>query len=209
VPPGDYSATFTAAGASQTIALRVLPDARYKVALATYRADTAAGLEARTELSAVNRVLNHVAAMRKALGAVLARGHGDVTWAQQHATLITQAKALDKQLGDYQDVLWNPHTQHQVAEDFLRHFSHLHQHIATLYGLAAGSWGEPPRAQVRDLIASNRALIGQLLVQYNGSLMGNVKTWNAAAYAAGVATLPTGSPLTLKPAPALPPLAGA
>ncbi len=209
VPPGDYSATITAGGASQTIPLRVLPDARYKVTLATYRADTAAGLQARTELSAVNRVLNHVAAMRKGLGAVLARGHGDVAWAQQHTALITQAKALDKQLGDYQDVLWNPHVQHQVAEDFLRHFSHLHRHIATLYGLAASAWGEPPRAQVEDLIASDRALIEQLLAQYNGSLMSNVKTWNAAAYAAGVVTLPTGSPVTLKPAPALPPLAGA
>ncbi len=203
--PGDYTATLNAGGHTQQVTLQVQPDPRYTVPPATYRADTEAGLAVRSELSAINRLLDHVAAMRKSLGAVLARSRTDSTWAQRHAALITQAKALDKQLGDYQDALWNPHTQHQVAEDFLRHFSHLHAHVQTLYGMTAGLWGEPPRAQIRALTATNRTLIQQLLARYDGPLLDKVKAWNAAAYAAGVATLPTGMAVTLRSPP---PVAG-
>ena len=207
VPPGDYTASVTAAGSTQTVPVRVLGDPRYRVDPAVSRADTAEGLAVRSELSAVNRVLNRVAAMRKGLGAVLARSRSDAAFARSDAALIGQAKTLDKQLGDFEDVLWNPHTQHAVSEDFLRHYTHLHQHVATLYGLTASAWDEPPRAQVRALVAADHALIEQMLAQYNGRLLDSVKAWNQAAYATGVATLPTGAPVAIRPAPPLPPLA--
>ncbi|HVB84491.1 MAG TPA: hypothetical protein VND63_06405, partial [Rhodanobacteraceae bacterium] len=92
-------------------------------------------------------------------------------------------------------------------EDFLRHYTHLHQHVATLYGLTAFAWGEAPRAQVRALVAADHTLIEQMLAHYNGPLMDSVKAWNQAAYAAGVSTLATGTPVTIKPALPLPPLA--
>ena len=203
VVPGSYAATVTARGISQTIRLHVQPDARFRVAPAVWRADMVVGLQARAALSAVNQVLNHVAAMRRSLSAVQARGHHDARWALQHRALLAQAKVLAKQLGDYQDILWNSHVQHAVEEDFLRHFSHLHAHVQTLYGMAASLSGQPPSRQVRDLLASDRAQILQLLTQYNGSLMAKVRAWNASAYAAGIATLPTGHPVQLALTPAM------
>ncbi len=207
VPPGAYSARVTAAGRVQSVALTVRPDPRYRDDPAIDRANTAQGLAMRAELSAVNRVLNRVAAMRKGLGTVLARSRSDSGFARHDAALIAQARTLDKQLGDFEDALWNPHTQHAVEEDFLRHYTRLHQHVATLYGMTAFAWGEAPRAQVRELAAADHTLIEQMLAHYNGALTASVKAWNQAAYAAGVATLPTGAPLAIRPTAPLPPLA--
>ena len=175
---------------------------------AIYRADTEAALAVRAELSAVNLVLDHVAAMRKSLSEVLTRSRSDARWAHQHAALVKQAHGLDKQLSDYEDALWNPHTQHQVEEDFLRHFSRLHLHVESLFRMTAGLWGEKPSAQMLALIAADRSQVDQLLTRYNGSLLSQVKRWNSAAYAAGVGTLPTGMSVRLRNAPALPPAAG-
>lgn len=205
VVPGDYSAEIVADDAHQAVALRVLPDpAATPADDAAYRAHTALGLELRSQMSALNRVLNHVAAMRHALAALLAREHTDSDWAGRNAALLAQAKTLDKELGDYQDTLWNPHTQHQVEEDFLRHFTRLHQHLGTLYGMASGISDRAPDPQAVQLAQQDRALVASLLAHYNGALMTQVTAWNHAAFAAGVATLPTGHPLSLSAAPALP-----
>ena len=205
VVPGTYTATVYAGADAQKVTVRAQADPRYAVPQSVYRADTQAGLSARTELSAMNRLLDHVAAMRKTLGGVLARGRGDAGWAKRHASLISQGKALDKVLAAYEDVLWNPHTQHHAEEDFLRHFSRLHQHVDTMYQFASGLWGARPDAQLQSLSAAYRAEVGRLLAHYNGQVVGKVKAWNAAAYAAGVSTLPTGGPVRLRAAPSLPP----
>ncbi len=205
VVPGIYTATVHAGQYEQKVTLQVRPDPRHSVPLATYRADTEAGLAARSELSAVNCLLDHVTAMRRALGAVLARGRSDGAWARRHAALIKQGERLEKRLADYQDALWNPHTQHLAEEDFLRHFSHLHRRVETLYEMATDLWGEKPRAQLKALIGAARARIEQLLVRYDGQVLGRVKAWNSAAYAAGVSTLPTGRALVLRSPPPLPP----
>ncbi len=205
VVPGTYTATVRAGQYEQKVSLQVQPDPRYPVPPATYRADTEAGLAARSELSAVNRLLDHLAAMRKALGAVLARGRGDAAWSRRHAALIKQGETLEKQLAGYQDALWNPHTQHLAEEDFLRHFSHLHRRVETLYEMAAGLWGERPRAQLEALIGADRAQIKRLLARYDGQVLSRVKAWNSAAYAAGVSTLPTGMAVTLRSPPPVPP----
>lgn len=207
--PGQYTATVHAGTSMQRVTLKVESDPRYSVSLATDRADTQAGLAAREELSAVNRLLNHVASMRKVLAGVLARGKSAPAWGRRHAALLAQGKTLQKTLTSYQNTLWNPHTQHDASEDFLRHFSHLHRKVDTLYGMSAGLWGAKPRAQLLALIGADRTLIEQLLNRYDGSVLTQVKAWNSAAYAAGVATLPTGSAVTLHTPPALPPAAGA
>ncbi len=203
VPPGNYSVSVTAAGVTQKTTVEVAPDPRYAVRLATYRANTAAGLAMRSELSAFNTVLNRVAEMRRGLGAVLhdSGPHFDA----QHAQLITQARSLDKQLGDFEDTLWNPHIQHTVTEDSLRHYSRMHEHFTALYGMTAFAWGVPPRPQIKALMREDQAKIRQLLARFNGPLLTAVQSWNSAAYAQGVATLPTGAPVAVKPPPALPP----
>lgn len=208
VVPGTYTATVSAGTYTQQVQVQVRPDPRYTISPATYRADTQAGLTVRAQLSALNRLLNHVAAMRKGLAAVLARSRSDAHWAQRHAALVKQARALDKELSDYEDALWNPHTQHQASEDFLRHFTRLHQHLGSLFGMTSGLWGEKPNAQIRALIAADRTAIDQVLTHYDGQVLGEVKRWNAAAYAAGVSTLPTGMTVTLRNPPSLPPPAG-
>ncbi len=209
VPPGEYDVSVTANGTTQKTAVQVRPDPRFEVSLATYRANTEAGLTMRAELSALNTVLNRVAAMRRGLKAVIARSHRDAEFARGDAALIAQAKTLDHQLAHFEERLWNPHTQHTVSEDFLRHYSRLHQHFATLYGMTAFAWGEPPRPQVRTLMAADRAKLEQVLAQFNGPIVTAVKSWNSAAYAQGVSTMPTGAPVAIKPPPPLPPVSAA
>jgi photosystem II stability/assembly factor-like uncharacterized protein len=208
VLPGQYAATLHAAAYTQKVTLTVQSDPRYTVSLATERADTRAALAMRAELSAVNSLLNHVAAMRARLAVVLARARSDARWGRRHAALIAQGRNLQKTLSAYQNLLWNPHTQHDASEDFLRHFSHLHRRVETLYEMCAGLWAEQPRAQWVALIRADRRQIEGLLTRYDGTVLTDVKAWNRAAYAAGIATLPTGSPVTLHSEPALPPAAG-
>jgi hypothetical protein len=202
--PGRYTAAVHAGSAVQRVGVKVLPDPRYSVPADTYRADTEAGLAARAEMSAINRLLNHIAAMRAGLKGVLGRAGSDARWSKRHAALVSQAKSLNQALGGFERELWNPHTQHGAAEDFLRHFTRFHQHVQALYGMASGIWGEKPSAQMRSLLSADRARIERLLSEYDGALLDKVKAWNSAAYAAGVGTLPTGEEVTLRSPPPLP-----
>ena len=203
VLPGRYTATLHADSYTQHVTLKVESDPRYHVSLATDRADAEAGLAARAELSAVNRLLNHVSAMHTALAAALARGKTDSAWAKRHSALLAQGKKLEKTLMSYQDALWNAHTQHDAEEDFLRHFSHLHRRVSSVYSFSL-LWGRKPRAQILSLIRADRTRIEQLLARYDGSVLRQVKAWNSAAYTAGVGTLPTGMAVKLHSPPPLP-----
>lgn len=203
VLPGTYAATLHAGSLVQEVKLRVEPDPRYRFSRTAASADLRAALAARAELSAVNRLLNHVTATRMALDAVLARGESDAIWARRHSGLLADGKALDKTLKSFQNVFWNPRVQPNVGEDVLRHMSRLHLHVLEVYWMTLRSWGEKPRSQLLAMISADHSQIERLLARYNGRVLSQVKLWNSAASAAGVATLPIGAVAGLRtPSPA-------
>ncbi len=206
VVPGTYRIAVTALGKTAVVTARVHPDPRYSVPLSTYRANTEAGLKMRSELSALNRVLNRTHAIEVGLGAVLARAHQDLAFRHAHAALIKGAVALNKMLVKFEAPLWNSKTQHTVAEDFLRHYTRLHMHVAALYGMSAFGWGEKPRLQTLALIREDHHLISGVLATFNTTIRTAVANWNRQAYAQGMATLPNGSEVTFPKVPALPEL---
>ncbi|MHB1765026.1 MAG: WD40/YVTN/BNR-like repeat-containing protein [Gammaproteobacteria bacterium] len=206
VVPGTYRVEVTTLGKTEDTTARVLPDPRYSVPLATYRANTQAGLEMRSNLSALNTVLNRTHAIEVGLDAVMARAHQDAAFRHAYPALIKEAGALNKMLGKFEAPLWNPKTQHTVSEDFLRHYTRLHMHAAAFYGMTAFGWGEKPRAQVQALIRHDHRRIGGVLATFNTTIRAAVLHWNRMAYAQGLATLPIGQPVTFHKVPALPEL---
>lgn len=204
VVPGTYRIAVTALGKTEEATAQVLPDPRYPVPLATYRANTQAGLEMRSNVSALNTVLNRIHAIQMGLGGVLARAHQSADFRHAHPALIKQAVALNKALAKFEAPLWNPKTQHMASEDFLRHYTRLHMHVSVLYGMTAFGWGEKPRAQVLALIRHDHHRIGAVLASFNTRIRAEVERWNRMAYAQGVATLPIGRPVTFPKVPALP-----
>lgn len=206
VVPGTYRVTVTALGKTEAATAQVLPDPRYSVPLSTYRANTHAGLEMRSNLSALNTVLNRTHAIEVGLAAVMRRAHTDAAFRHAHSALIQQAVALNKTLVKFEAPLWNAKTQHTVSEDFLRHYTRFHMHVAALYGMSAFGWGEKPRAQELALIRHDHRRISGILATFNTRIRTEVIDWNHEAYSQGLATLPIGRPVTFPKVPALPPI---
>ncbi len=204
VVPGVYRITVTAGGRTEVTTAHVMPDPRYPVPLSTYRANTRAGLEMRSVVSALNTVLNRLHAIEGGLGGVIARGKQDPAFRHAHGALIRQAVALRKTLMHFEAPLWNPKTQHGASEDFLRHYTRLHMHVSVLYGMSAFGWGEKPRAQVLALIRHDRERVGSVMHQFNTRIRTAVESWNRTAYAQGLASLPVGSPVRFPPVPPVP-----
>jgi photosystem II stability/assembly factor-like uncharacterized protein len=207
VPPGVYRISVTADGETRTVMARVHRDPNYREPLAVYRANTRLGLEMRSVLSAFNRVLDRVAFWRRDLGAVLARARKHPAFARREADVVAQAKALAKTLKNFETPLWDSDLQHNVSEDFLRHYSRMHTHVTTLYAMTAFGGLSPPRRQELALVAHDKERVEALLGRINGPIRAAVRRYDNLAYGRKLGVLPLGQPIRMPRPPALPPVA--
>ncbi len=209
VLPGTYSITVSVAGRTETTTARVIADPNQPPALAAQRRALQLALEARSQVDAMNRMLNRISAMQSRLDAyrraVIAEANGIDPAGQRQARaagpLLARGKKLSLELARLKNSVYNPKVQHKVIEDNLHQLTDLHDALelnaSTLAGLGVQAPTEPLVQITRELAIE----LDAKLAVYNALLSGEVAAYDRAAYAAGAPTLGAGKPLTVGQAP--------
>ncbi len=209
VLPGTYAVSVTVDGHTETASAQVMADPNQAPALAAQKRSLELALEARAQVDAMNRMLNRISAMQSQLASyrktVETEANGidpsQRAEARSAAPLLTRGKALDKELGELKDSVYNPKVQHKVPEDNLHQLTDLHDALEANASQLAGLGVQAPTG---PLLAIESELTGELdakLAAYNALLSGDVAAYDQAAYAAGAPTLSAGKPITVAAPP--------
>jgi photosystem II stability/assembly factor-like uncharacterized protein len=212
VLPGTYSVSVTADGHTETASAQVLPDPNHPPAIATQRRSLELALEARTQLDALNRMLNHISAMQAQLGAyrksvgmqATSIDPSERARARQQASLLTRAETLGKELGRLKDSVYSPKVQHTAMEDSLHQLADLQGAVQRNAFSFAFLGVHAPTAPMLAILPQLQDKVDAKLAAYNALLSGDVAAYNQAAYAAGAPTLAVGKPITVAAAPQVP-----
>ncbi len=202
--PGNYTVTISADGSSQSVPVSVQYDPNQHFDAAANGATLAAALQLRNEVGALNRMLNRLTAWQHTLHTYTqqAQDAGSSMDAGQRA-LLTQAQALDKQIGALRDSVYNPLLQHEVIEDDIHYLQDLHANLEMTYGLVASLANQAPSPPMRALMTEYGPQLEQKLAAFNALAAGAVTQWNTAAYRVGAPTLVNTAAIAVAPAPAV------
>jgi photosystem II stability/assembly factor-like uncharacterized protein len=195
VMPGEYQATITAGSHTATQTVTVSLDPNVHVNVNDYKASLALALRYTAMLSATDEMLNRLDAWSKQLDAVQGTIKAGAN-ADRGKDVTTQATSLQKKIQTLKDALVQPEVQQEVDEDFLHTLPRLHGEI-TWSSFLLGSYGQAPSQAIQDKTAELETAVSQSIGQFNDLLARDVKTFNQAAYQAGVGTLVTGAPVKL------------
>jgi photosystem II stability/assembly factor-like uncharacterized protein len=212
VLPGTYTVSVTVDGHTEKATARVIADPNQPPALAAQRSSLKLALEARSQVDALNRMLNRISAMQSQLAAYRKTVEAEASngidpsqraLAKSQAPLLARGEALGKELGKLKDSVYNPKVQHKVMEDNLHQLMDLHDSLEMNASQLASLGVQAPTG---PLVRIQDELTGELnakLAAYNALLSGEVAAYNRAAYAADAPTLAAGKPITVAPPPAI------
>jgi len=209
VLPGTYSVSVTVDGHTETATARVIADPNQQPAPAAQRRSLEVALEARSQLDAMNRMLNRISAMQAQIDAyhktVETESDGidpaDRALAGSQAPLLARGQALDKELGKLKDSVYDPKVQHKVDEDSLHQLTDLHDALEANASTLAGLGLQAPTGPLLAIESQLTKELDDKLAAYNALLSGDVAAYDQAANSAGAPTLAPGKPITVAPAP--------
>lgn len=205
VVPGKYILSVHADGKLEKAVAWVRPDPRVHFRKEINRRQTRLALRVRGTVSAFDRVLNFVAADREDLRKLRLHVLHDSRFRMGTKPIVLRARKLAMKLAHFESPLWDPRAQHGVSEDFLRHYTRLHMHLVTLYGISLSAWDKPINSQLVRLVETDRKTVSTILAKYNTEILPAVRSFNKKAVSAGLSTLPTGAgPITISEPPPLP-----
>ena len=209
VLPGTYSVSVTAAGHTETASALVMADPNQPPALAAQKSSLELALQARSEVDALNRMLNRISAMQSQLDGFsktvdtesnsIDASERDL--AKSQAPLVARGEALGKELGKLKDSVYQPKVQHKVFEDSLHQLTDLHDGLEQDAGVLAGLGVQAPTAPLLAIGAELKGELDAKLEAYNSLLSGDVAAYNQAAFAAGAPTLAAGKPISVAASP--------
>ncbi len=209
VLPGAYSVSVTVDGHTDTASAHVISDPNQPPALAAQRRSLELALQARSQVDALNRMLNHISAMQAQLLAYRKTVDAETNSidpserarAKSQAALLARGETLGKELGKLMDSVYNPKVQHKVGEDSLHQLTDLHDGLEMFAGGAAGLGVQAPTPPLLAIGAELTDELDAKLAAYNALLSGDVAAYDQAAYAAGTPTLAAGKPISVAAPP--------
>ncbi|HEY6516639.1 MAG TPA: hypothetical protein VIY50_10880 [Steroidobacteraceae bacterium] len=209
VLPGTYSISVTVDGHTETATARVIADPNQPPAPAAQRRSLELALKARSQLDAMNRMLDRISAMQAQLHAyhktVDTEANGidaaDRALAKSQAPLLARGDALGKELGKLKDSVYDPNVQHKVGEDSLHQLTDLHDALEANASSVAGLGVQAPTGPLLAIESELSAELDAKLAAYNSLLAGDVAAYDQAANSAGAPTLAPGKPITIAAAP--------
>ena len=200
VTPGTYKIMVTAAGKTETIDAKLLPDPRFTVPADYFTSTATNGLVVVNSVSAVNDMLNRIknidnqmATIRKAL-----ETDKEGMKSGKYKSVLGQMKKIEKKLSVLQDTVYTKGIQHSVVEDDIHGFTHLQERLRNLmYGFYSPYNGVPTPVTMMAI----QLLTGQMdnvLSQFNGVLTTDIPAFNKVAETEGVPTLFGGPTISAK-----------
>lgn len=201
VLPGQYLATITTGGRTQTQTVSVRLDPNVNVSLTDYREQLTMALSLRNQMSAVNEMLNRLTDWQDQLhglsGKLKQPGQS-----KNYAAVLSEAKTLNDEMTSLKDTLWNPDIQHNVDEDFLKTLPRFHGKLQW-NGFFLGGYAQVPSAYFKDKVTELQGELQDYLDRFNQLVEQDIPAFNKMAYAAGAPTLLVGKPVGYQ-APILP-----
>lgn len=200
VAPGTYKVSVTANGQTQSETVTVEQDPNLHVDPAIFREQTQAALQARSQTSALNEMLNRIDGIEKELGDFrsMVQASKDEQEQAKYRPILARGRDLEKQLNTIKDAVYNPNIQHAVSEDDIHDLTDFHTQFSGM-SRGGGAYGEAPtpleKAYIAEMFSKNEAF----LKQFNDALRTDVAEYNRAAQSAGAPTVFAGAPITVKP----------
>ena len=204
VLPGRYEVAVTVSGATQKTEVVVRPDPNLHIDPERFRAQTEAALTMRSELIALNTMIERIDGMDRQIGELKKSVVLQTGPTQKYAALLQKGNDLGKKLKAIKDGVYDPNIQHNVEEDDIHALTALHSNIEGLAGELADAYDQPPNALLRQRMTEFSQDLQKRITAFNDLLSNDVAQFNKAAYAAGASTLFGGEALTVQPVPALP-----
>ena len=197
VVPGTYTVTVTVAGKSGSQAVEVRPDPVQGGDPAKFRAQLAAGLQFRAELSALHEMLNRLVGLETQIrnGQQAVRGAGDTA---ALAAVNRASRELSRKLKQLKDTLYNSEVQRGAPEDDIHYLARFADQYQGLGFSIFGGYAQPPSPQVLDEWKTERSQLDGFLATFNTILSTDVAAYNQVADAHHTPVLVGGAPVTIK-----------
>ena len=195
VLPGTYTVTVTAGDRTGKAAVEVGPDPRFPFDLPAARAQLEAALGVRSDVSALNVMLNRVrdledqlASARKAVLLGAEKGHGQEAPAE-YKDILAKGRALDGKLSAFMESVYNTKVQPGVEEDDIHYLATLHDRVSGMMMIGAMAYDTRPRPVEMKEIEAVHAEVAKALDQFATILKTDVAAYNQAAAAQGMPVL--------------------
>jgi photosystem II stability/assembly factor-like uncharacterized protein len=202
VVPGTYKISVTVNGQTQTQTATVAQDPFMHVDLAVFRAQTANSLQARSETSTMNEMLNRIDAMQKELGSFAAtvQTSKDEELKSKYDPIVASGRDLSKKLDAIKEVFIDPTVQTGAPEDSIHSLTRLQGKISRMMFRGGGNYGEMPNP--RDVAYANEQYtqLAEQLGKFNDLLKTDVAQYNKTAEKAGAPGVFAGPPIEVKAA---------
>jgi len=205
VAPGTYKVTVAVNGQSQSQTAEVEADPRFHVDKAVFEAQTRAALEARDEISTLNRALNRMESIHAQVGALekLLRASGESNETGEEAVpvsfrpVLEQARSLDRKLRKLETDIYNTDVQ-PAGEDSIHYLARFHDRLTGLMRSVNWAYDQPPNQLALDEMAEVRKELETHLQALNDFLKTDVTAFNKLALEKGANTLFAGDVIELK-----------
>ncbi|HKV72213.1 MAG TPA: hypothetical protein VJN62_13245, partial [Gemmatimonadales bacterium] len=197
VVPGTYTLTVTVAGKSGSQTVEVRPDPVQGGDPAKFQAQLAAGLQFRSELTALHEMLNRLVGLetqiRNAQTAV--RESGDTA---ALGALNRASRDLSRKLRQLKDTLYNSDQQRGAPEDDIHYLTRFADKYQSLGFGVFGGYAQPPSPQLAEEWKMERAQLDGFLATFNAILNTDVAAYNQVANTNHTPVLMGGAPVAIK-----------
>src|SRR5690348_9292175 len=197
VVPGTYTLTVTVAGKSGSQTVEVKPDPVQVGDPAKFQAQLAAGLQFRSELTALHEMLNRLVGLetqiRNAQTAV--RESGDTA---ALGALNRASRDLSRKLRQLKDTLYNSDQQRGAPEDDIHYLTRFADKYQSLGFGVFGGYAQPPSPQLVEEWKVERGQLDGFLATFNAILSSDVAAYNQVANTNHTPVLMGGAPVAIK-----------
>jgi photosystem II stability/assembly factor-like uncharacterized protein len=200
VVPGTYKISVTVNGQTEMQTATVVPDPNLHVDPAVFRAQTETGLKARSEVSAMNEMLNRIEDMQKEINdfASLVQGSKDEQLKAKYRPIVARGRELSKKLSGIKDAFIDPDIQENVSEDSIHALARLQSQITRAGFQGPGAYGQMPNPLVLERAKELYGQLDEQLRKFNELLKTDVAEYNKAAEEAGAPSVFAGTPVGVK-----------
>ena len=200
VVPGTYKISVTVNGQTESQNATVEPDPNVHVDPAVFRAQTETGLQARSEVSAMNEMLNRIDQIQKQMSdfAAVVQGANDDAQKAKYKPIVARGRDLSKKLSAVKDVFIDPDIQSDVSEDSIHSLARLQSQVSRAGFQGLGGYGQMPNPLVLEKAKELYAQLDEQLKKFNDLLKTDVADYNKAAQDASAPTVFAGESIEVK-----------
>lgn len=200
VVPGTYKISVTVNGRTETQTATIVPDPNVHVDPSVFRAQTEAGLRARSQTNAMNEMLNRIDDIQKEINdfATVMQTSKDEELKVKYRPIVARGRELSKKLSSIRDAFIDPDLQSDVSEDSIHALARLQGQVARVGFQVGAGYGQMPNPLVLEKSKELYTQLDEQLRKFNDLLKTDVTEYNRIAAEAGAPSVFAGTPVAVK-----------